>query len=611
MIPVSHVPLSRRVRPDLPASAVCAACVPCRALAGSVLVALVALIFAGPVRALEVVSTSPSQYALGVSMSIPEIEIVFDEDIVAPAVPIRVAGVMSGLETTGSWSVAGNRLVFAPGGNFLPGEKVRVHLHRDIEGLISGTKLTGGYYFSFTLASGSAGFFFSESRVFDASAIPYFIHGGDLDEDGRPDIAVPNEGTSDVSVFLNDSGVGAFDARTDYGVGEKPSCIFGDDLNNDGWQDLVTADIQGSTITVLMNNGDGTFAPGVSYPTDSDDCRQVHGADLDGDLDIDLVATSHTPTVGQGEIWIFRNRGAGTFFPGAPYTTVADGSFTVEVEDYDGDGHPDIAVGCREADRVTILLNDGTGGTFAFLGNYLAGNGPWDTDANDLDGDGDVDLLMADSFGNRLGVLRNDGSGAFSSSAYFVTSAFPLGVNAADINGDGTIDAVTSNFSGGNAEVFLNDGGGDFQLGAQLQVELSGSYPWASDLDGDGDLDVTVVDENADLVFVFYNGDVPTGGPVEGAGLRSDLIAVPNPLRPGLGARFYLRGESRIGPVQVVSAAGRLVRELSGGVEGGSGPYVEWDGRNFGGLEVAPGRYFLRTRAADGRIFTGEVLVLE
>ncbi|MCB9465455.1 MAG: VCBS repeat-containing protein [Candidatus Eisenbacteria bacterium] len=561
-----------------------------------------------PAAALEVVSTNPSQYELGVSPSIPSIDIVFDEDIVVPSTSIRVAGVMSGIEP-GTVTVTGNTLSFQPGATFLPGEKVRVHLHRDIEGMTSGTKLTGGYYFSFTVASGFGGIDFSEFSVFDASIIPYFIYGGDVDEDGRPDICVPNEGTSDVSVFLNDSGIGEFDARTDYGVGQKPSSIYGDDFDNDGWQDLATADIQGSTMTVLMNNGDGTFSPAGFYPTDSDDCRQVHGADLDGDLDIDLVATSHVPAAGQGEVWVFYNRGSGTFFPGFPYTGIADGSFTVEVEDYDGDGHPDIAVGCREADLVTILLNDGTGGSFSIRGHYPAGNGPWDTDANDLDGDGDVDLVMADSFGNRMGVLLNDGTGAFTATSV-ATSAFPLGVHLADLDGNGTIDAITSNFSGANAQVFLNDGTGSFTWHENLLVQLTGSYPWASDLDGDGDMDISVVDENSDLLFVFYNGLTASSGPSENGRALPALLALPNPMRSDTGARILLRGKSRLARLDVVSPAGRLVRSLDGPSQPLGLPYVDWDGLDGTGRRVAPGRYFLRGQTAEGRVLTGEVQVL-
>lgn len=559
--------------------------------------------------AVEVVTQTPAAYARAIPRNLEAIEIVFDEAISVPALPIRVAGTMSGLDA-GNWNVSGDRLVYTPGGTFLAGEKVRVHLHRDIVGLVSGTNLGGGHYFSFTVASAPSGLDFSNYAVYGASVIPYFIHGGDLDEDGRPDLAVPNEGTDDVSVFLNDSGLGQFDDRSDYGVGQKPSCVFGDDFDNDGWQDLATADIQGSTMSVLLNQGDGTFAPSVGYPTDADDCRQVHGADFDGDLDIDLVATSHSTTVGRGEIWLFYNQGDGTFFPGVSVTTVGDGAFTVEVEDYDGDGHPDIAVGCREADRVTILRNGGTGASFTRTGDYAAGNGPWDTDANDVDGDGDVDLVFANSFGNRLGVLRNDGSGSFAGTQY-VTAAFPIGVHLADLDGDGHLDALSSNFSGANAQIFLNDGVGGFVLFDALEVQLSGSYPWASDLDADGDLDVTVIDENSDLVFIFYNDDIAAGGPKGGAALAPGLTARPNPMRSESGVRFYFANATLASSLRVVSATGRIVVEMDELERGDGGVFVEWDGRDRRGRPVTPGRYFIQVDTVERGTLTGEVLVLD
>lgn len=565
-----------------------------------------------PALAIDVVSTSPSAYALNVELSLGTISIEFDEAPTLPSRPIRVAGVMSGYQA-GSWSVDGNTLNWFPSSAFLPGEKVRVNLHRDIMGT-SGS-LSGGYYFSFTVASGAATPEFSDGDVFTASIIPYFIHGGDLDEDGRPDLAVPNEGTDDVSVFLNDSGFGEFDARSDYGVGQKPSSIFGEDFNDDGYQDLATADIQGSTVTVLINNGDGTYAPGVTYTTDQHDCRQVHGADFDGDLIVDLVATSHSFSSGEGQIFIYFGFGNGTFGIGLSYEDLPDGSFTVEAEDVNGDGHCDIAVGGRESDLLTVLLNTG-GGWFTTAGSYNAGNGPWDCDANDMDGDGDVDMVLVDSFSNRFSLLRNDGNGAFNQIVSRPTSPFPLGVHVADLDGDGDSDVISSNFSGGNAQVFLNDGTGAMTLHDELLVTLTGSYPWAHDLDGDGDLDISVVDENANLLYIFYNVDTPSDGPDLEADARQGLLAMPNPMKPGVGTTLFLKRASGDAgadgmTADVVTAEGRIIRTLRSVRRDEKGSYFEWDGMDRNSRPVAPGRYFVRARTVSGTTYTGEMLVLD
>jgi hypothetical protein len=577
---------------------------------GAALAFLLALA-TGPASGFEVVSTHPARNELDVDPVVGTIWTVFDQ---APALPgagaVRVSGVMSGLHDV-SLETTGDTLKVHLGPKpLLIGEIVNVDLRRDIETAAGGATLSGGYHFAFTVATGTGALLWSERAGYPASRIPYFIHGGDLDNDGHPDLAVPNEETNDVSIFLNDGGSGVFDARSDYGVGTKPSSIFGEDLNNDGFQDLVTANIIAGTISVLINNGDGSFAPAVSYPAGglNTACRQVDGGDFDGDGDVDLCATSH----GTDRIYLYTNQGDGTFAPGVPYLDVAAGPFAIDAADLDNDGHVDIAVACQTDDALTVLRNDGTG-QFSTLGVFALGDGPWDLVGNDFDGDGDVDLLAAASFENRIVVLVNDGTGGFPVRHPLSTGAFPLAVHAADLDGDGDIDATSSNFSGGTVNVFVNPGDGVLALQATLEMASAGSYAWASDLDGDGDLDLSVVDELADSVYVFYDGSSPTGypgEPGESVDAGPGLEVVPNPAISGVGAALHLRNVTGEVAVRIVGVDGRTVREIAPGLVGGADPVVRWDGRDANGRAVPSGRYFIRVLGRDGLTVAGDVLAI-
>jgi len=64
------------------------------------------------------------------------------------------------------------------------------------------------------------------------------------------------------------------------------------DLDGDGDFDLVTTNVQAGTISVLMNNGDGTFAAHLDYDV-GDSPRSVFAADLDSDGDNDLAVANH------------------------------------------------------------------------------------------------------------------------------------------------------------------------------------------------------------------------------------------------------------------------------------------------------------------------------
>ncbi len=552
----------------------------------------------GVASSLSVTSTSPSRYALGVSPALTTITVEFDS---APTIPdaaaVRVAGMMSGLHA-GTISVVANTLTFTNADPWMVGEIVHVNLRGDIH--TGASFLTGGHVFAFTIASGLSGVEWSAPQIYASGNVPYFIYGGDLDEDGTPDVAAPCEQSDAVAVHLNKEGTGHFPEFDLHDVGAVPSSVFGEDFDNDGDVDLATADIADGTVSVLLNNGDGTFAPKTTYSAGLVNCRQIHGGDFDGDNDVDLCATSY----GTGVVYLYWNGGAG-LFTSTTYGDVANGPFAIRTGDLDGDGHLDIAVACQTSDSLSVVINQGSG-VFTTTGRYRIGDGPWCLNGNDFDADGDFDLASVASFGNRIVFLRNDGTGAYPLTLRqaAVTEPFPLGVYVADFDGDGDIDGASSNYSGASIQTYLNDGAGTFALQTTLDTQSSGSYTWAHDLDGDGDLDLSVVDEVADLLFIFYN-EPATGvdPPVAGVG-ASEIAVAPNPMIAGTKTTILLAGMPGVDgavAVEIFDVAGRRVRTL--GTEGGT-PSVTWDGRNESGSAVSAGVYMIRANAMDRELTT-------
>jgi predicted NUDIX family NTP pyrophosphohydrolase len=90
---------------------------------------------------------------------------------------------------------------------------------------------------------------------------------GDLNGDGKLDLATAN-GANDVaktvSVLLN-RGDGSFRAKRDYGAGSVPHSVAIGDLNGDGKPDLATATQLANTVSVLTNRGDGSFEAKLAY----------------------------------------------------------------------------------------------------------------------------------------------------------------------------------------------------------------------------------------------------------------------------------------------------------------------------------------------------------
>jgi hypothetical protein len=82
---------------------------------------------------------------------------------------------------------------------------------------------------------------------------------------------------------VGDPQVAARDTR------EGPKGIAAADFNRDGKPDLAVGNLDG-TITVLISQGAGHFAPPLHVHTDAKELRSVLAADLNGDGWPDLVA---------------------------------------------------------------------------------------------------------------------------------------------------------------------------------------------------------------------------------------------------------------------------------------------------------------------------------
>jgi ankyrin repeat protein len=82
-----------------------------------------------------------------------------------------------------------------------------------------------------------------------------------------------------------------FDTRIDYRAEIDPYSVFCADLDGDTDLDLAVANLASDNVSILKNNGDGTFESAVNYGA-GDAPFSVFCADLDGDTDLDLAVAN-------------------------------------------------------------------------------------------------------------------------------------------------------------------------------------------------------------------------------------------------------------------------------------------------------------------------------
>ncbi len=442
---------------------------------------------------------------------------------------------------------------------------------------------------------------------------PQSVFIADLDGDGDNDLAVANFNSASVSVFLN-NGDGTFASKVDYGVEMGPQSVFIADLDGDGDNDLAVANAGFSgdgTVSVLLNNGDGTFASNVRYSTGFWSAA-VFIADLDGDGDNDLAVANYSDLFDDpfdNNVSVLLNNGDGTFRHGVDHG-VGSQPRSVFGADLDGDGDNDLAVANWGSNTVSVLLNKGDG-TFELKVDYNAGDLPRSVFIADLDGDGDNDLAIGDvAFGGgTVSVLLNNGDGTFAPKASYIVETLPQSVFSTDLDGDGYNDLVAANEKSNAVSVLLNNGDGTFAPKVAFGVGSRPQSVFSADLDGDGDNDLVTANWGSNSVSVLLNlssssADDSTAITVEAEsalnvpesyGLSQNY---PNPFNAETVIHYDLPNRSHVN-ISVFNMKGQKVATLVDKEMDAGRHSIVWYGRDKQGKEVGTAIYIYRMKSKE------------
>lgn len=317
------------------------------------------------------------------------------------------------------------------------------------------------------------------SPIISDPPLPYGFQmaSADLNGDGFPDLIVADDANTGsnqggVWVFLASS-TGQYAGGVFYATTSMPYIVGAGDLNGDGYPDLVTGSNGSNGLSVLINNGDGTFKPHVDYPLSvTVDSLTVGDATGDGKADVVIGTDSTTSPAAL----VIPGNGDGTLDTGAMQTLnlVHGSSNGVAITDLNADGHPDVVAsdGCFSgSDQIDVFLGQ-TGGTFLSASSQTIPVGlcPVLTVA-DLNGDSAPDVVVANSDDGTLQVLLNS-AGSLSDSGTTYTlpvGAFPQWPHVADVDGDGHPDILVGNEMD-SVSLFYGNGDGSFSQASNVPV---------------------------------------------------------------------------------------------------------------------------------------------
>jgi hypothetical protein len=331
---------------------------------------------------------------------------------------------------------------------------------------------------------------FADAVAYPSGDKTYALFSGDLNGDGRTDLAAANEQGSSISVFLSD-GAGAFHLQgAPFTTGAYPTGGAIADFNGDGKLDVITADYHGNSVSILLNAGTGTGAllPRVTYPTlDGAETSNLAVGDLNNDGNPDVVATNPQ----QHSVTLFIGRADGTLIKAQDIqvgVTNAAQPYSAAIGDFDGDGNADLAIAEETSGTIIVRLGKGDG-TFQPEASYeIGGVRDYIIITHDMNRDGKLDLLSANRGSDNVSVLIGRGDGTFRKPilSSLKPSVGPYSIAVDDFNQDGVPDIVTANFMSNDSTVLLGIGTGNFE--PVINAGPTGIHPYGiatGDFDGD------------------------------------------------------------------------------------------------------------------------------
>jgi type II secretory pathway component GspD/PulD (secretin) len=353
--------------------------------------------------------------------------------------------------------------------------------------------------------------------------------------------------------------------RTDFAVGRNPVAIASRDFNSDSQPDLAVANETDNSISILLNQGNGNFAPSTGSPI------QLGANETGPDAIATAVLRNNSVTTNpvfpdlvianstSNNVTVLLGNGDGTFkeAPGSPFATGHHPSAAL-VADFNGDGNLDIAVANQADNSITLLQGDGAGNFKPFPNSpFILPNGeqgPVAMVTAAFRNNGKPDLAVLNQLTNNISILLSSGDSAFTGKftealkSPVAVGNKPVSLAAGDLNRDGLPDLAIVNQGDNSISLLLGNGDGTFgaAAGSPLPTAATPAGIVIADFTNDGIPDLAVADQGASTLAIY----VGLGG-----GAFSNRLEISAPANPNALASADFNGDG-LPDVAVTSSSG-------------------------------------------------------
>ncbi len=399
----------------------------------------------------------------------------------------------------------------------------------------------------------------------------------DFNGDGKPEVIVSATNAQAVYIFKNLSSPGSIDSSSlgtpiSLATPGNTNDISTGDLDGDGKADLAVTTLSTSTFSVFRNTSSGStlsFSTAMNISSISPDGIAI--ADFDGDGKMDIVTCAQNAM--KIAVYLNQSTTGNISFANRIEYSVGTKANSVTVGDLDGDGKKEIITSNSVSNTLSVFKNQSSSGTLAFTLlslNLPAPAEPEHPRVADIDGDGKADLVFSSFYGTQLCIYKNATTGStisFSSSRMDfdldTITNYAQGSAIADYNNDGKTDIGIANHAGYRIAVFRNlSSPGTITLDTRVDFAASTkpNRMAAADIDGDGKPDMISSNYSSSSISVFHNRiSAATGNLPEVPLTGNSFAAFPNPASSGI----TVQGEVSFIIEGIFDMKGRLVQKVA------------------------------------------------